>query len=819
MTLHTSHCRRVLHRQLLPPGDSIWISDNLLTAAFERYCRVSKLAHRNVGHIPGPLEGQRRLGRRRMGDLGLQYATSAPSWAFPVPLNLSDWQWEPPKPARELEKRPKARIGTQIMQWLETLAYPELNDPNEIVLDPTSSFVAQGTASLRAELDAFLSAPMTEPLSALEGAARAFMAEFEEALRLGSIPPDSVLPIFQEAWQGLEKIYVGRSQGHQLYVDLCSVLMTGISECRVFDPRHFHAGFWRSVVAKMTQIKYEDRLCHPVNQVMVQMSKLAFGPAVSAIWLQIMNHIPVEATPAVHNGVLRMLDAAFQKWNTCPDDNCIAETYMSILLDPSLETGEAKLRDVWERACTRVRERENNKNTKLLRPLGKLSHDVKVGIIEIRNIALAMRHVNPEIHAELLDRAWEQLSRSDTTSGILKYNWLCVLAQIPGVSSNYLFESIARLAVGQEGVHTFSQRQISALLLLQWRSRGYLHDLTEQVCTTYDRWYSQTRGDSALMCLAMAVWWRTPYEYSWGLLSSLGLVLKKINGMDRLLKSIQTVILMPPKQRPNVPLEFLERVAGAVKDHRTAIKLHHLYMNNRRRHDRAWYPAVFKPYVSAIIQDGTIPAGKLWEVLGMKMYQKPPRSGEEMWVLIHQHLGKHGEKRAEIVEQAVAEYASAPHLKNRVAFRHVAQCIRYLERRLDVLPEGAAKALYDIVTRDLHEGEKGRLDRLKWLVTVIRRNYGDEVAERSRVALIRFREEVKTCKKYKAIQAQMESAMKDELARAEIWDGEEEEVMKKLNSEQKKKKEKQTVVRGESAGTMSSNDPIEKALTAAFKGR
>lgn len=50
--------------------------------------------------MPGPLEARRRLGKRNLGDLNaLQCPPTPPPWAFPYPVDLSQWKWEPPSSA------------------------------------------------------------------------------------------------------------------------------------------------------------------------------------------------------------------------------------------------------------------------------------------------------------------------------------------------------------------------------------------------------------------------------------------------------------------------------------------------------------------------------------------------------------------------------------------------------------------------------------------------------------------------------------------------------------------------------------------------
>ncbi|KAK3356155.1 hypothetical protein B0H65DRAFT_69715 [Neurospora tetraspora] len=108
MTPQTSHCCRLLQlsrtrripsipRSPLPTGPPCLIGD---AAEFPHLASFVQTTRRTVGSVPGPLEARRRLGKRNLGDLNaLQCPPTPPPWAFPYPVDLSQWKWEPPSSA------------------------------------------------------------------------------------------------------------------------------------------------------------------------------------------------------------------------------------------------------------------------------------------------------------------------------------------------------------------------------------------------------------------------------------------------------------------------------------------------------------------------------------------------------------------------------------------------------------------------------------------------------------------------------------------------------------------------------------------------
>ncbi|EAA35029.1 hypothetical protein GE21DRAFT_2521 [Neurospora crassa] len=108
MTPQTSHCYRLLQlsrtpripsipRSPLPTGPPCWVAS---AADFPHLASFVQSTRRTVGSVPGPLEARRRLGKRNLGDLNaLQCPPTPPPWAFPYPVDLSQWNWEPPSSA------------------------------------------------------------------------------------------------------------------------------------------------------------------------------------------------------------------------------------------------------------------------------------------------------------------------------------------------------------------------------------------------------------------------------------------------------------------------------------------------------------------------------------------------------------------------------------------------------------------------------------------------------------------------------------------------------------------------------------------------
>jgi len=66
----TSVCRRAAHCLINKPVNHVWISDEALANAFNRFVQVSHVSCKRYGsNVPGPLEARKRGVKRRMMGL------------------------------------------------------------------------------------------------------------------------------------------------------------------------------------------------------------------------------------------------------------------------------------------------------------------------------------------------------------------------------------------------------------------------------------------------------------------------------------------------------------------------------------------------------------------------------------------------------------------------------------------------------------------------------------------------------------------------------------------------------------------------------
>ncbi|KAK1834702.1 hypothetical protein QBC39DRAFT_342604 [Podospora conica] len=296
MTPHaTSQCCRTLQRQITLPKDSVWISDSALASAFARYCLVSKTWRRHVGNVPGPLESRRRMGKRQLGDLSaFQHAAAPPPWVLSGLVDFSQWHWEPPRSpsAREREENqlamkdslPGGSIATLVPQWLKELAADVTADPPPPPPPPDFYDTPIPRSQLfRAELDKYLQPIPTASVDMVASESQSFFRALEQSIYLGDIPPSDLSSITADIWDALVVRLGDTPVGYQLYRSLCSALVTGIANSKVFRADVLDADFWDTLLMRLAELPPNDESCDVFNRILTATSHECHGALVPGI--------------------------------------------------------------------------------------------------------------------------------------------------------------------------------------------------------------------------------------------------------------------------------------------------------------------------------------------------------------------------------------------------------------------------------------------------------------------------------------------------------------------------------------------------------
>ncbi|KAL2134180.1 hypothetical protein VTI74DRAFT_841 [Chaetomium olivicolor] len=724
MTPPASQCRAALQRPIFPSQNAIWITDSLLASAFERYCRVSRTWNRKASNVPGPLESQRRLGRRRMGDASSWYCPpTPPSWAFPVPLDLSQWTWKPPSLARGADQSPlhhheptTSEVIAQLGQWLRGSVSEEPDRPPEI-LAPAA---ARPSPRIPIDMNAFRFAVADGGDNLVAHQTQDICSRLRQLLILGDILPEEVYFLSVEIWGSLERRLQGSALGHRLSFSFCRAILSGLANSKVFSPDLLETRFWNAILAQMATLPVNDTLCNLLANI-------------------------IKIMPAVHRdhvaeGILSVLGNFISAWSTAQP--AIKSVEIRRLLDITF-LGELYDKQAKVAALPPI-----------LRQAKTISEMLHVLTPEGPNALLLAFH----------RLVGEAVVVADTRHS-LRYAYLFILAHTPTINQALLFDAATALSSSSPKMKHLTGVEVSSLLLTQWASRGYLSG-SEEVYRMYRR-HRGKRDEAALASLFLALFSRGPPEKRKGLYRSAWKFLSTLNQKEDVLRSLkfdmetgqETSDRVRQKAKPDkkkeksrskweaekpktLPVRMLEDLAFTSDDRHIAIRLHGLWKRHKKNQPD-FFPGVFEKYAEEIIHDPSIPTKSIWRVLDINKHFDNRKVSYN--AKLRPHQSAFGQRRAALVGRASKAFATAPHLSNRVALRHVYRSVAFLKavNKDGQVPASVIQDLYRIVTSDLWREKPGRTKRLLLWIKLVEDQHGLRVAWSCRLALRRWRARLK----------------------------------------------------------------------------
>src|SRR5277367_4008699 len=112
-------CRPAVQRSIRATSEAIWITDDVLSRALQRFCLITRSSKRHASSVPGPMESRRRIGKRRIANLSEVVQTPVQEfgalWGVSGALERQQWQWEAPSRRQPL---PAAGGTPHLPAWL-----------------------------------------------------------------------------------------------------------------------------------------------------------------------------------------------------------------------------------------------------------------------------------------------------------------------------------------------------------------------------------------------------------------------------------------------------------------------------------------------------------------------------------------------------------------------------------------------------------------------------------------------------------------------------------------------------------------------------
>ena len=677
----TSQCCRALNRGLLGRQDSssIWISETALATAYDRYCAVSYTFRRHGSSCPGPLESRRRQNKRQMGELTFgQSHGSAPTWRLENLPDLSQWRWHPPTSRHRRPREKNERFWLSVLNWLS----------------------AEAQESPAASSGAAAPAFSTAAAAVLEAPPRAAEALPSSSPEDGSVDPLGLIS------RGLESLVQDASLDPTLFdrpafTDFCRLLRKGLEAGRISGPAlcvvipALTGGLGRALgiqdrPASLEHLKAQllsvsldglDALyairTGPIvdNEVWSMLLKETSRLQINSlrIFERIMAKIPPEAVTPLRSGILANIDTFL---STMGHKNFCKSTYV----------------------------RQANKMAK--------------GCLQI----LAL----PE-HRHILQEATERLAevvrgRERGFHGA-RLCWLQVLARMRDLDEVFFVNACAFLEAGSD-VQPLTGWEISHIFLGRMNSRFAVKGITD-VYNVLKR--TQHMECYSRLCLTF---WRTDQLRYFKNLCNFLLQLGRQQDILLVLRCFRALV--------ETDVTPLANLATGFGHSELALKVYFRYHQSRRVSRMFWNTRLAQDTMNQLVKTRSpgAPTDRLIKTLKLfprrnprsRHYRLHVNKGQLQYYLLPALKPRRGLSITQIkkAERAAEAFAHAPYLSDRKRLRLVTACYLYLKSHGARLSARTLNTLAQAVTKDLVQGQPGRVSRLRWFLGVLYKEHGRE---------------------------------------------------------------------------------------------
>ncbi|KAK4181604.1 hypothetical protein QBC36DRAFT_66199 [Triangularia setosa] len=748
------------------------IANSMLASSFETSRLVSQPLVRGASYIPGPLESQWRLGRRRMG-FSLQCPPTPPPWAFIAPLDLSKWRWDPPKSlinliAPDLTHAPGTSLSFLAGSIKDSLglgvssaqhADDDLASAQLAEIEPSAAPVSSDQISLFLEdVQLFRTIAAAVDENTIMSLIEKISNKLYWHVFLGDLPPEDLPEVVEDLYKALDSRLLamtamsGMESSEKAYdrqlLLITSTIIHALSTSRVYPKYRLSSQFWYALGERFRMLPAGDAVCD------------LFAPFVSLV-LHLANTKIGSGEILFKTQIMRLLRKQFAFWVT---------------VSPRIEA--AQNQNAQEDALDWLRPK-----TAQMRQAWALG----------RGLSVLLNHTSKEYRYRLLEEINNMVKRILTQSPSvvekceLRYTWLATLAHLHRVEEVELIKTAYLLTAEEPTLPPLTGAEIGWLLLAQWRSREFIGSdrlwgvynyyreerrrfpdesaaLTSFLKAVYEHNIIYTSPDSAVVTYDVSEvpsaereeWEKTQVALFnaeattvWRLLGALGRV-------GDVLVSLEAYT--GPQNRGSVGKHFLEILAESSRDHHeTKIDIAELFNFELRRPDvDEFSPCVFEPVAHKIILDKKLPPDTIWRCLGLYSWIGDMLGFRGGYAQDRSHRSPHLYKviRHRIIRRAATWFAMRPDLSYSQRYRHVYLCILLLKRRGKdfPIPPSALKALYTVAVEDLKAGRWGRTRLLLHFCRLVGEVQGPDAERECRLAFSLWRRRLVRLQKLQEIQ-------------------------------------------------------------------
>lgn len=340
-------------------------------------------------------------------------------------------------------------------------------------------------------------------------------------------------------------------------------------------------------------------------------------------------------------------------------------------------------------------------------------------------------------HSEVICSAafWNQRSLTGpkdylAQSHRIRFNWLSVLSKLENIDDSMFAETFISLQQEDHSQfnldtkkYTLTWRQISELVLNRWTSQGILTN-GNVIINTF-----QMKSIHSPFSFGWLLWTLEKYgQLSDGMIRSLLDFLLDVKGFGYIHAVLKQSKMFNIRVNTNVLAGLVNSTASV--DLQAAYNIYMQHCVGRVEPEACAY------LFAAMVYHGS---EGIWAALDVPIYAAMPKWKRES--PSHKILSQ---ARVELVHELAKAFAHHKVKNPRQALRNVTQCWHYL-RAHNVEPTSEiSRAVTQVgIIADIRDGNWGRTERVRWVLEVIEKAEGREVADAVRRAVATWREKLR----------------------------------------------------------------------------
>ncbi|KAK0126126.1 hypothetical protein ONS95_007745 [Cadophora gregata] len=710
-----SSCLRALQRQLSTSPDSIWISDEALSHAFQRFCAVSKTRKRYGSFVPGPLESRRRLGKRRMTLQSNATPTPSPGlaslWSFFVgEVDRTRWQWEAPTTRHITSEECSSVLPKWFVEWATA---------SDSVLDPTKRTSAESflkakpkrSVPLRFEFLSLRKALKTCRPEEIRVLCDDFNRKLAQTLSLGLHTEKLAFFITNLVIKDIHAGSLNSEEANAQCLAMCQAMWNGISSCKV--------------------VQFSDLGMTIAGRFMAILSHIRMSEGLQALAMEILCSVSKAQLQVMHGSILRLVHSWLL---SCEGEEALRKSESPLALAfQSVSEATSAVTSVKALTESLGRSPSFNQDLPQSREILKMARDAIIssaGILveaeciisshhrSLRTLTAALSHLPAGSLKTIIQQCSSRILKTcddETIAHSLPGRWLSLIAQLPNLDETLLLETWRQFGsyIGQDTA--------TDILLKYWIGRD-LFERPALATIIFDARVSQfNRKDPSTLLYVI----NEEREKYWNKMRLLFTFLDKLGDHQTIYKTLCSL----KRHQMKVPSDIIDEALESMtigNENLLAQKTFKLYRfirynNTPLRLEKCPH------FIFSMISNGAR-SSIIWKSLGIPLYESTMPS-----LLLARHTPPTESSLTAAVAGHLTKMATLfAHCKtrsHRVAFRNVMQCLFHLRRHnAPITPELTRAMVQAGISRKILSNGWIAKAKAQWLLESVEKVEGTDVA-------------------------------------------------------------------------------------------